>query len=159
MSWTAWSPFPGNCSSRPKFRPASGYWRETRPPTVIVIGVGRCSSSTPASSATWWTACAVNSAPTTSARSRDAYHRWRNEDHADAYADEPGFCKSATLAEVREHGHVLTPGRYVGAADAEDDGVPFAEKFEALRDQLQAQFSEGRLLEEEIASRLAGVSW
>lgn len=86
-----------------------------------------------------------------------AYHRWRNKDHADAYADEPGFCKSATLAEVREHGHVLTPGRYVGAADAEDDGVPFSEKFEALREQLQSQFAEGRALEERIERALDGV--
>jgi type I restriction enzyme M protein len=86
-----------------------------------------------------------------------AYHRWRNKDHADAYANEPGFCKSATLAEVREHGHVLTPGRYVGAADAEDDGVPFAEKFEALREQLQAQFAEGRALEERISALLEQV--
>ncbi len=90
-------------------------------------------------------------------RIADAYHRWRGKDHADAYADEPGFCKSATLAEVREHGHVLTPGRYVGAADAEDDGVPFAEKFEALREQLQAQFDEGRALEERIATLLEQV--
>ncbi|UKK92586.1 type I restriction-modification system subunit M [Brucella pseudogrignonensis] len=64
------------------------------------------------------------------------YHRWRSKPEtrikhgwAD-YADEPGFCKSASLEEVRMHGHVLTPGRYVGAADAEDDGVSFAEKFE-----------------------------
>jgi type I restriction enzyme M protein len=87
-----------------------------------------------------------------------AYHRWRNKDHADAYANEPGFCKSATLAEVREHGHVLTPGRYVGAADAEDDGVPFAEKFEALCEQLQAQFAEGRALEERIERALRGAA-
>ncbi|UYQ72864.1 type I restriction-modification system subunit M [Pelagibacterium flavum] len=84
----------------------------------------------------------------------DTYHRWRNKDHAEAYADEPGFCKSATLDEVRQHGHVLTPGRYVGAADAEDDGVPFEEKFAELREKLQAQFVEGRALEEEIAQAL-----
>jgi type I restriction enzyme M protein len=86
-----------------------------------------------------------------------AYHRWRSKDPATAYADEPGFCKSATLAEVREHGHVLTPGRYVGAADAEDDGVPFAEKFAELREQLQGQFAEGRALEERIERALGGV--
>lgn len=91
------------------------------------------------------------------ARIADAYHRWRNQDHDAAYADEPGFCKAATLEEVREHGHVLTPGRYVGAADAEDDGVPFEEKFEELRGQLQAQFAEGRALEERIERALSGV--
>lgn len=90
----------------------------------------------------------------------DTYHRWRNKDHADAYEDDPGFCKSATLEEVREHGHVLTPGRYVGAADVEDDGVPFSEKFEALRERLQAQFAEGRALEKRIEKTLGHVvSW
>src|SRR5690606_21787838 len=87
-----------------------------------------------------------------------AYHRWRNKDHASAYADEPGFCKAATLEEVRAHGHVLTPGRYVGAADAEDDGVSFAEKFEALREQLQVGFAEARGLEERIATALEGIN-
>nr|WP_281410085.1 SAM-dependent methyltransferase [Rhizobium leguminosarum] len=90
-----------------------------------------------------------------------AYHRWRskpetrvNNGWAD-YADEPGFCKSASLEEVRGHGHVLTPGRYVGAADAEDDGVSFAEKFEGLRETLMAQFEEGRRLEKAIEAALA----
>jgi type I restriction enzyme M protein len=58
----------------------------------------------------------------------DTYHAWRGEAGAGEYADVPGFCKSATLDEIRKHGHVLTPGRYVGAADVEDDGEPFAEK-------------------------------
>ncbi|MGD9715214.1 MAG: SAM-dependent DNA methyltransferase, partial [Thermomicrobiales bacterium] len=80
---------------------------------------------------------------------------WRNKDHT--YADEPGFSKAAKLADVREHGHVLTPGRYVGTADAEDDGVPFAEKFEALQEQLQMQFAEGRTLEERIERALDGL--
>lgn len=86
-----------------------------------------------------------------------AYHRWRNKDHANAYADEPGFCRSATLDEVRGHSHVLTPGRYVGAVDAEDDGVSFAHKFEELREQLLRQFAEGRDLERQIEDALAGV--
>lgn len=92
-----------------------------------------------------------------------AYHRWRAKPEtrqangwAD-YEDEAGFCKSATLADVREHGHVLTPGRYVGAADLEDDGVSFAEKFGGLREQLQAQFAAGRTLEERIEAALAMV--
>lgn len=88
----------------------------------------------------------------------DTYHRWRNKDHADAYADEPGFCKSAALVEVREHGYVLTPGRYVGAADADDDGVQFTEKFEELRGQLQAQFAEGRVLEGQIEKAFLRLS-
>ncbi|RSC31106.1 SAM-dependent DNA methyltransferase [Agrobacterium sp. FDAARGOS_525] len=93
-----------------------------------------------------------------------AYHRWRSKPETRAksgwadYADEPGFCKSASLEEVRGHGHVLTPGRYVGAADSEDDGVLFAEKFEGLRETLLGQFAEGRALQEKIESVLRGIS-
>ena len=93
-----------------------------------------------------------------------AYHRWRSKPETQAkngwaeYADEPGFCKSASLDEVRWHGHVLTPGRYVGAADAEDDGVAFAEKFEGLRETLKAQFTKGLLLQKQIERALQGVA-
>ncbi|MER9370189.1 type I restriction-modification system subunit M [Mesorhizobium sp. M0518] len=93
-----------------------------------------------------------------------SYHRWRATPETLAangwadYADDPGFCKSATLTEVREHGHVLAPGRYVGAAEAEIDGVSFAEKFEELREQLQSQFAEGRTLEERIERVLGDVT-
>jgi type I restriction enzyme M protein len=79
-----------------------------------------------------------------------AYHRWRNKNHGRAYADEPGFSKAVALAEVREHGHMLTPGRYVGAADVGDDGVSFEEKFAELREHLQSQFTKGRDLEARI---------
>ena len=65
------------------------------------------------------------------ARIVDAYHAWRGEPGAE-YADEPGFCKGATLEEIREHDHVLTPGRYVGAAPEEVDGEPFEEKLTRL---------------------------
>ena len=58
------------------------------------------------------------------------------------YEDIPGFCKSATLDEIAEHGYVLTPGRYVGAEEVEDDGVPFAEKMEGLTRELATQFHE-----------------
>lgn len=68
------------------------------------------------------------------------YHLWRGEkdvppetvDGLTAYADVPGFCKSALLDDIRKHGHVLTPGRYVGAAEQEDDGEPFGEKMARL---------------------------
>ncbi|WP_137130579.1 class I SAM-dependent DNA methyltransferase [Rhizobium sp. FY34] len=92
-----------------------------------------------------------------------AYHRWRSKPETRAkngwgdYGDEPGFCKSADLRLVREHGHVLTPGRYVGAVDAEDDGVSFAEKFEALRKTLAQQFARARVLEEQINLALSGT--
>jgi type I restriction enzyme M protein len=59
-------------------------------------------------------------------RIADTYHAWRGDKTCKAkYADEPGFCASATLDDIRKHGHVLTPGRYVGAAEVEDDGEPF----------------------------------
>lgn len=74
------------------------------------------------------------------------------------YADEPGFCRSATLDEVRGHGHVLTPGRYVGAADAEDDGVPFTERFSQLKAKLVEQFAAGRALEMRIGAALTKVT-
>ena len=70
-------------------------------------------------------------------RIADVYHAWR--DSTDAYEDVPGFCKSALLDEVRRHGHVLTPGRYVGAEPQPDDGEPFEEKMKRLVGELQAQ--------------------
>ena len=88
-----------------------------------------------------------------------AYHRWRAKPEAGLgeYQDIPGFCKSATLEEVRKHGHVLTPGRYVGAEDAEDDGVPFAERFAALTATLEDQFNESDRLTALIREKLAMV--
>ena len=56
------------------------------------------------------------------------YHAWRGEKDAGKYEDVPGFCKSAKLDEIRKHGHVLTPGRFVGAEAQEDDGEAFEEK-------------------------------
>ena len=67
----------------------------------------------------------------------------------------PGFCKAATLDEIRGHNHVLTPGRYVGAADVEDDDVPFAERFAALRAKLEEQFERARSLSATIREKLA----
>jgi type I restriction enzyme M protein len=86
-----------------------------------------------------------------------AYHAWRGEDEAGAYEDVPGFCKSATMENIKAHGYVLTPGRYVGAAESEDDDTPFAERFAVLRKKLEAQFLEADKLKEVIRKRLAGV--
>src|SRR5690606_10828639 len=61
-----------------------------------------------------------------------AYHAWRGEGDAGAYEDVPGFCKSATLEDIKSHGYVLTPGRYVGAAEADEDEMPFVERISLL---------------------------
>ena len=79
------------------------------------------------------------------------YHRWRD---GEEYEDEPGFCKSATLEEMQKHGHVLTPGRYVGAAPQEDDGEPFQEKMTRLTTQWREQQEEAQVLDAEIAANL-----
>lgn len=69
----------------------------------------------------------------------DTYHAWRGEKDAGEYADVAGFCKSASMEEIRKHGHVLTPGRYVGAVEQEDDGEPFDEKMQRLFAQWREQ--------------------
>jgi type I restriction enzyme M protein len=69
-----------------------------------------------------------------------AYHAWRGEIDAGAYEDVPGFCKAATLEEINTHGYVLNPGRYVGSEDIEADDTPFEERFEVLKQKLDAHF-------------------
>ena len=87
-------------------------------------------------------------------RVAETYHRWRE---GKGYEDVPGFCKAATQAEIAEQGHVLTPGRYVGAPAVEQDDTPFPERFTALQAQLEGQFTESERLTAEIRKRLAGV--
>ena len=91
------------------------------------------------------------------ARIAATYHAWRGEPGAARYEDEPGFCKSATLEEIGEHGHVLTPGRYVGAAAVEDNGAPFEERFAELRKTLTGQFVEAEQLSALIQEKLEEV--
>jgi len=93
------------------------------------------------------------------ARIADTYHAWRDDggDGSEPYADVPGFCKAASLDEVRAHSHVLTPGRYVGIAAQEDDGEPFAEKMARLASTLEDQFAESSRLEAAIRDNLAVV--
>jgi type I restriction enzyme M protein len=83
-----------------------------------------------------------------------AYHAWRGEGAAGVYEDLPGFCKAASLDEIKAHGYVLTPGRYVGAADVEDDDMPFTERFAALRSKLDMQLAESDALSAAISDRL-----
>ncbi|EOX3437958.1 type I restriction-modification system subunit M [Vibrio cholerae] len=91
----------------------------------------------------------------------DLYHAWKTgqEVNGVAYEDQAGFCKSATLEEIKKHDFVLTPGRYVGAADEEDDGIPFAEKMATLTEKLSEQFAESAKLEAEIKKNLMGLGY
>ena len=79
------------------------------------------------------------------------YHAWRD---GDDYEDIPGFCKGATLEEIQKHGHVLTPGRYVGAAPQDDDGEPFQEKMTRLTSLWREQQAEAQRMDAEITANL-----
>lgn len=89
----------------------------------------------------------------------NTYHAWRSETNAGEYADIPGFCKSATLEDIRKHGHVLTPGRYVGAEAQADDGEPFAEKMARLSNQWQEQRAQARELDAAIEANLKALGY
>jgi type I restriction enzyme M protein len=84
----------------------------------------------------------------------DTYHAWRGDPDAGEYQDIPGFCKSATLEEIRQHGYVLTPGRYVGAAEQEQEDEPFDQKMRRLVAQLREQQAEAAKLDAAIAANL-----
>jgi type I restriction enzyme M protein len=85
------------------------------------------------------------------ARIAGAYQAWK---WGAGYADEPGFCKAATLEEIRAQGYVLTPGRYVGAAEVEEDEEPFEEKMARLTETLERQFEQSAILERKIRENL-----
>jgi len=109
----------------------------------------------------------------------DTYHAWRLPAEASAqaggvtvnachsreggnpegYQDIPGFCKSATLDDIRGHNYILTPGRYVGAAEVEDDGEPFEEKMIRLITELKKQTEEGRRLDQAIWKNLEELGY
>lgn len=86
-----------------------------------------------------------------------AYHAWRGEGEAGTYKDVPGFCKSATLEAIKAHGYVLTPGRYVGAAEVEDDDMPFVERFTILQAKLNELFVQADCLTATIRTQLEGL--
>jgi type I restriction enzyme M protein len=104
----------------------------------------------------------------------DTYHAWRAKCNASTkdtagplfeerqippYADIPGFCKSATLDDIRHHGHILTPGRYVGAAEVEDDGEPFDEKMKRLTTELREQAKQSENLDKLIWANLEEIGY
>jgi type I restriction enzyme M protein len=87
-------------------------------------------------------------------------HRWRQDSEAKGeYADEPGFCRSVKLAEIKEHGYVLTPGRYVGAEAVEDDDEAFADKVERLTALLSEQMAKGSELDAVIREKLGALGY
>ena len=83
-----------------------------------------------------------------------AVRAWRGEQGAGEYKDIAGFCKAVTKEDIAKNGYVLTPGRYVGVAEKEDDGVPFEEKMKKLSNELIAYFKEGENLEKTILENL-----
>src|SRR5690606_10415719 len=105
------------------------------------------------------------------------YHEWRFDNHTwrgdiealggttpalsedDGYRDIPGFCKSATLEEIKANDYVLTPGRYVGAAEVEDDGVLFEEKMRELSQTLYRQMQESATLDDMIRHNLTRLGY
>ena len=93
----------------------------------------------------------------------ETYHSWASNPQSEIrdpqYVDIPGFCKSAGLDEVRSHDYILTPGRYVGAEDVEEDEQAFAEKMSTLVSQLHGQFVESALLEERIRLNLKNLGF
>lgn len=88
-----------------------------------------------------------------------AYHAWRGESDAGQFEDVPGFCKSATIDEIKKRGYVLSPGTYVRAADVEEDSEPFDEKMKRLASELRERFAESDLLEARVKSNLEGLGY
>jgi type I restriction enzyme M protein len=87
-------------------------------------------------------------------------HAWRGDGEvSDAYADVAGFCYNAKLEEIEKNGFVLTPGRYVGAADQDDDDEPFDQKMKRLTALLKQQQEEGARLDQQIAENLRRLGY
>jgi type I restriction enzyme M protein len=86
----------------------------------------------------------------------DTFHAFRK---GEGYEDILGQYYEATSEEIAKQEYVLTPGRYVGVAEEEDDGIPFAEKMQGLTGMLKEQFEESARLEEEIKKSLAGLGY
>lgn len=82
------------------------------------------------------------------------YHAWRGEQKDGQYEDVAGYCKSASLEDIQNNDYVLTPGRYVGAAELEDDGIPFETKMRELSQTLYSQMKEAEELDNTIRQNL-----
>jgi type I restriction enzyme M protein len=92
-------------------------------------------------------------------RISETYHAWRGELKDKKHQDIPGFCKSASLEEIQKQGWILTPGRYVGAEEEEDDGEIFEEKMERLTTELAEQMKQGQKLDDEIKRNLESIGF
>lgn len=92
-------------------------------------------------------------------RIANTYHAWRGEKDAGSYEDVPGFCKSETLEEIEKHNYVLTPGRYVGSEEQEDDGEPFDEKMSRLTAQLGKEMVRSADLDSVIREKLEALGY
>ena len=86
----------------------------------------------------------------------NTYHNYQNNEN---YEDKLGFCKKATLDEIKNNDYVLTPGRYVGVETDEEDGIPFEEKMKMITTELSKQFEESHRLEEEIKNNLKAIGY
>ena len=87
------------------------------------------------------------------------YHNWRGDRGGSGYADVPAFCSAAKLDDIRKHGHALSPGRYVGAEEIEDDGEPFEQRMKRLAATLQRQTAEATKLDAAIAANLKELGY
>jgi type I restriction enzyme M protein len=93
------------------------------------------------------------------AKISDAYHNWRSKDNFDQYEDEPGFCKSVNISEVRKNNYILTPGRYIDFKEAEDDGETFDGKMLAFTAELAEQMAKAQTLDEQIKMNLSKIGF
>jgi type I restriction enzyme M protein len=87
---------------------------------------------------------------------QSTYHNWRN---INTYEDIKGYCKSAQLSEIEKHSFVLTPGRYVGIPDEEDDGIPFEDKMKDLTTTLAQQIEKEKVLDVQLKEQLAKIGY
>ena len=160
-SLTAWSPFPASSFIQLRSLFAYGLLLGINATVGSAIVAGRRSSST---RKLGHLIDRVHRELTDEETQRIAqtYHAWRGTDdplrnpHSEVreYADVPGFCRSSTTDEIAQHGYVLTPGRYVGAEEVEDEGEPFNEKMKRLASELDLQFAESAKLEKVIKTSL-----
>jgi type I restriction enzyme M protein len=93
------------------------------------------------------------------ARIASTYHAWCGDQSAGEYADVPGFCRQTKLDDIRKHGYVLTPGRYVGAETAEEDDEPFEEKMKKLCETLRTQRLTARDLDQDVSAALQEIGF